>query len=163
MMTTKTYEISNRTSGQILGCYDGADESGALEACALNAGYSSFASQCARLGLDEDCAREDLSVVEVNTPEACGDDDRICLYEDNAGQLACTYRGVTYRGLERFAETETFGDVCEALRFGLFNVEPSSDPIRDFEELIASELDGDIEILRRPGIAGREILGIRDE
>ena len=40
------YEISNSTSGLVLGTYDGTDEGAALDALARDAGYESYSDAC---------------------------------------------------------------------------------------------------------------------
>jgi len=42
-----TYEISNSTSGIIIGTYEGETAEAALEAMARDAGYTSYAECCA--------------------------------------------------------------------------------------------------------------------
>ena len=57
----KTYQISNRTSGVILGTYRAEDERGALNAMAKDGGYRDHAAACHILGIDAD--NHDLMVV----------------------------------------------------------------------------------------------------
>lgn len=61
------YEISNRSSGQILGTYIGATHWEALDAMARDAGYRDYAQACQETG-----AYDDLIVSRL--PEEVGED-----------------------------------------------------------------------------------------
>ena len=65
------FQIYNRTSGADLGAYEAADEAGALDAMARDAGYSDFVDSALVADFDDrsdeeriEAARADLDVIE---------------------------------------------------------------------------------------------------
>lgn len=82
-----SYQISNKTTGVVLGIYDGNSKSEAHEAMARDAGYPSLAAMCDVLGLDLDAAGDDLTFREVSdvvTVRAAVDVDAIIAAGEDA-------------------------------------------------------------------------------
>jgi hypothetical protein len=65
-----TYQIENTVSGLILGTYEAADEQGALDALARDAGYADHAAALAVTG--EDGSDLEVRAVEEPTESARG-------------------------------------------------------------------------------------------
>ena len=57
-----TYEISNRTSGAVLGLYEGASEDDAVLAMTVDAGYPSIEAAAEALGVSAGAYLGDLRV-----------------------------------------------------------------------------------------------------
>lgn len=61
----RTFRISNRISGQVLGDWQGVDADDAIEAMARDAGYTSQAEIAILLGVSVAALRGELSVLEI--------------------------------------------------------------------------------------------------
>jgi len=93
----------------------------------------------------------------------------IMLYEDNAGSLTLVHGTDVYTGLEHLTDGTTLVD-CAAILAGdhpagclaHFRAYDHPGPT-EYDSLVATVVDGELDIVGRPGIAARILLGMGDE
>jgi hypothetical protein len=159
-----SYQITNRTSGKILGTYDGLDQSSALDAMARDAGYTNYDKMCEEVGGGAD----DLHVTELTAADLTYQ----AIEDDGGGLHLAVFAGDDCKWLMSNFEilSSAMVDCIDDLRGGRTPAGwdgLSDDPAGEYDQLTATEhgwrivADNDGVYYDRMGAAASKAFAVR--